>query len=169
MTPKDFANAHAHVLGALLGRGDPDLTEQVKTPIAPSRVMYAGLDAWLPVEGEVINELGLRRAGADALRDNSSPVLEWISEEGIAQLAIHFDLDVLDPASFRAVLFNKPDSPSDFLAGVPRGRMKPEQVVRLLQDVAGACDVVGLAITEHMPWDTLAMRNMLRQLPLLAG
>jgi hypothetical protein len=39
--------------------------------------------------------------------------------------------------------------------------MKPEQVVSLLQDVARACDVVGLAITEHMPWDRLAMRNML--------
>jgi arginase len=112
---------------------------------------------------------GLRRAGADALRDSSSPVLEWISDQGISQLAIHFDLDVLDSASFRAVVFNKPDSQPGFLAGVPRGRMKPEQVVRLLQDVGRACDVVGLAITEHMPWDTLAMRNMLRRLPLLAG
>jgi hypothetical protein len=47
--------------------------------------------------------------------------------------------------------------------------MTQGQVVRLSQDVAGACDVVGLTIAEHMPWDTLAMRNMLRQLPLLAG
>src|SRR5262245_26463713 len=28
MTPRDYPNAHAHVLGALLGRGDPDLTGQ---------------------------------------------------------------------------------------------------------------------------------------------
>lgn len=62
-------------------------------------------------------------------------------------------------------LVHDPTSLREFLGG----RMKPEQVVRLLQDVARACDVVGLAITEHMPWDTLAMRNMLRQLPLLAG
>ena len=48
-------------------------------------------------------------------------------------------------------------------------RMLPEQVVRLLSDVASACDVVGLAITEHTPWDTLAMRNMLRQLPLMSS
>ncbi|MGA8659507.1 MAG: arginase family protein [Chthoniobacterales bacterium] len=121
MTPKDFAHAHAQVLGALLGRGDTDLTGEVRTPVASSRVMYAGLDAWLPVEADVINELGLRRAGADALRDSSSPVLEWISDQGISQLAIHFDLDVLDPTSFRAVVFNKPGSRPDFLAGVPRG------------------------------------------------
>jgi arginase len=115
MTPKDFAHAHAQVFGVLLARGDTDLTGEVKTPVAPSRVMYAGLDAWLPVEGDVINELGLRRAGADALRDSSSPALEWISDQGISQLAIHFDLDVLDPASFRAVVFNKPDSQPGFL------------------------------------------------------
>ena len=66
LTPKDFAQGNAQVLGALLGRGDPDLVGEVDTPVKPSRVMYAGLDAWMPVEGEVINELGLRRAGSDA-------------------------------------------------------------------------------------------------------
>jgi hypothetical protein len=30
----------------------------------------------------------------------------------------------------------------------------------------GACDTVGLAIAEHLPWDTLAARDMLRELPL---
>src|SRR5262249_34786156 len=54
------------------------------------------------------------------------------------------------------------------LSGVARGRMLSDQVVRLLGDVArAACDVVGLAITEHLPWDTLAIRNMLRRLPLM--
>jgi arginase len=47
--------------------------------------------------------------------------------------------------------------------------MLPDQVVRLLRDVARASDVVGLAITEHLPWDTLAMRDMLRQLPLMTN
>jgi arginase len=108
MTPKDFAQGNAQVLGALLGRGDPELVGEVKTPLASPRVMFAGLDAWLPVEGEVINELGLRRAGAAALTDSSLPVLDWIANEGIIHLAIRFDLDVLDPPTFRPLLFNKP-------------------------------------------------------------
>jgi hypothetical protein len=45
----------------------PDPVGEIDTPVKPSRVMHAGLDAWTPVESEVINELGLRRAGADAL------------------------------------------------------------------------------------------------------
>ena len=169
LTPKDFSHAHAHVLGALLGRGDPDLANEVDVPVKPSHVMYAGLDAWMPVEDDVIKALGLRHAGAASLAETSAPVLDWIAEQGITHLAIHFDLDVLDPAVFRPLLFNKPHLAPDAFEGVPRGRMRPEQVVELLQDVAQACDVVGLAITEHLPWDTLAMRDMLRRLPLLSG
>jgi arginase len=169
LTPKDTPHAHAQVLGALLGRGDPDLVGEVDTPVKPSYVMYAGLDTWMPVEGEVINELGLRRARSDALADSSTPVLDWIASEGITQLAVHFDVDVLDPKKFGPVLFNNPDAPADAWADVPRGRMAPDQVVRLLQDVAAACDMVGLAIAEYMPWEAMATRNMLRKLPLLAG
>ena len=39
---------------------------------------------------------------------------------------------------------------------------------RLLRDVATACDIVGLAIAEYMPWEAIATRNLLRKLPLLA-
>ena len=168
LTPNETPHAHAQVLGALLGRGDPDLVGEVDTPIKRSRVMYAGLDAWMPVEGEVIDELGLRRAGADLLADTSSPVLDWIAEQGITRLAIHFDIDVIDPAKFGPVLFNDPNAAPNFLTGVPRGRLAPDQVVRLLQDVAAACDVVGLAIAEYMPWEAITTRNMLRKLPLLS-
>ena len=168
LTPRDFAQGNAQVLGALLGRGDPELAGEVDVPVKPSRVMYAGLDAWMPVEGEVIDGLGLRHAGAASLSDTSAPVLDWIASERIAHLAIHFDVDVLNPTKFGPVLFNEPDAATDALAGVPRGRMAPDTVVRLLQDVAAACDVVGLAIAEYMPWEAITTRNMLRKLPLLS-
>ena len=167
MTPKDYPNAHAHVLGALMGQGDADLANEVETPLAPSRVMYAGLDAWSPVEDEVIRGLGIRHAASAALAETSSPVLDWIAGEGIERLAIHFDLDVLDPSTFRPLLFNKPGLPPGAFSDVPRGRMLPDQAVRLLRDADQACDIVGLAITEHLPWETLAMRDMLRRLPLM--
>ena len=169
LTPKDTPHAHAHVLGALLGRGDPELVGEVDTPLKPSRVLYAGLDTWAPVEGEVINELGLHRAGSDALAHSSAPVLEWLASESITHLAVHFDIDVIDPKKFGPVLFNNPDAPPDAWADVPRGRLTPDHVVRLLHDVAAACDIVGLAIAEYMPWEAIATRKMLRKLPLLAG
>jgi arginase len=167
MRPEHFSHAHAHVLGMLMGEGDPDFVGEVKVPVDPARVMYAGLNDWTEVEDQIIRRLRLRYAGADALAETSQPVLEWIAAQTITHLAVHFDLDVLDPALFRPLLFNKPDVAEDTFAGIPQGRMRPEQVVRLLSDVAGATDVVGLAITEHLPWDVLELRNALRKLPLL--
>ena len=52
---------------------------------------------------------------------------------------------------------------------VPRGWKAPEHVVRLLHDGAAAGDIVGLAMTEYMPWKAIATRRLLRKLPLLGG
>jgi arginase len=67
-----------------------------------------GLTPGYQSRGEVINELGLRRAGADSLANTSSPVLDWIANERITHLAIHFDIDVRNPTKFGPVLFNEP-------------------------------------------------------------
>lgn len=40
---------------------------------------------------------------------------------------------------------------------------------RLLNEMAGVTDIVGLGITEHLPWDALALRDILRRLPLLGS
>jgi len=50
---------------------------------------------------------------------------------------------------------------------VPRGRMAPEHVVRLLHDGAAAGAIVGLALTAYLPWEATATRTLLRKLPLL--
>ena len=92
------------------------------------------------------------------------PLLFANRENEIAHLAIHL---IYSSSPLRRS-FNKPGLPEDAFAGVPRGRMKLEQVVRLLRDVDAACDVVGIAIAEHLPWETLATRDLVRQLPLLS-
>ena len=42
-TPDQYENAHAQVLGALLGNGDPGLTGSVARPLDPRKVMIAGI------------------------------------------------------------------------------------------------------------------------------
>ena len=169
LTPQDWPHAHTYVVSALLGRGDPKLAGEVDVPIRPTHVMYAGLDTWSAVEGKTIEGLGLRHASAAALADGSTPVLDWIAGEGIQHVAVHFDVDVLDPRTFGPVLFNNPDPAADPLVGVPRGRLSPDHVVRLLGDVSKVCDIVGLAIAEYMPWEAIATRNLLKRLPLFGG
>ncbi|WP_321906911.1 arginase family protein [Paraburkholderia tropica] len=167
MTPRDFPHAHAMVLGNLLGEGDTDFTSAVRRPLRPTHVMYAGLNETLAVETAMIARLGLRHAGPAELASDSAPVLRWLKEIDAKRVAIHFDLDVLDASRFRSLLFANPETPPNTFDGVAQGSMTIEQVTRLIGDVAAVTDVVGIGITEHLPWDALAMKSMLARMPLL--
>lgn len=168
-TTEDFTNAHTMVLGNLLGGGDPEMAAEVPVKIASNRVMYAGLreEGLTEQERSVIDERGLRVASPAALEATSEPVLRWIAEEGIAHLAIHLDLDVLDPRQFRSVLFAEPEPEIDWLAMYPAGQMTFGQVQRLCTDVAAATDVVAMGIAEHLPWDAWNLQSMLAGLPVI--
>lgn len=169
LTPKEFEHAHAMVLGNLLGEGDPDFARAVKRPLKPANIMYAGLQETMDVETVTIKRLGLRSASPTDLANTSEPVLKWLKETGARHLAIHLDLDVLDPSIFRSLLFAQPNVPADTFEGIAQGKMTMDQVVRLLRDVANVVDVVGMGVAEHLPWDALALKNMLASLPLLGN
>lgn len=167
MSPAEFSHAHAHVLGMLLGRGDEEFTAEVERKLDPARVMIAGMSAWTEAEGPILQQLGIRHTPAADIADGSQPIIDWIEAEGITHLAVHFDLDVLDPAHFSPLLFNRPDQPEGAFDGIVQGTMRLERVVRLLQDVSHACDVVGLGIAEFLRWDMLRLKNALASLPLI--
>ncbi len=174
ITPAESEHGHTMVLGNLLGEGDPAFAALVKRPIRPENVMFAGrrdtsdhFAAIQAKEKEMFDRLNLRTAGPEALADTSEPVLHWLRSIGAKHVAIHLDLDVLDPRLFRSLLFSNPDPLVPSVDTYPSGRMTMAQIVRLLSDVSQAVDVVGLGITEHLPWDSLALRNMLADLPLI--
>jgi arginase len=166
-TLKDTGHAHAQVLGMLLGEGDRDFVGEVDIPVRPSKVMYAGLDEWSANEQKVIDRLNLRHSSSRELSGYSNAILKWIADEDIKQLAVHLDVDAILPGRFPPILFNKPGTDKTILSGVPRGRLEPEHVVRLLRDVSAACEIVGLAITEYISWDAIETRKLLSQLPLV--
>ena len=167
MSAAEFSHAHAHVLGMLLGRGDQDFTDEVPVKLTASRVMIAGMKAWTRAEDAILKYLGIQHIPSTAIAENSQPVLDWIKAEGITHLAVHFDLDVLDPAHFSPLLFNKPDVPEGEFDGIEQGEARLEHIVRLLNDVGSAADMVGLAIAEHLPWDMLGLKNSLAKLPIM--
>ncbi|MGE0581235.1 MAG: arginase family protein [Steroidobacteraceae bacterium] len=124
MSAAEFSHAHSHVLGMLLGRGDEEFTAEVERKLNPARVMIAGMNAWTQDEGRILQELGIRHTPAADIADSSQPILDWIKAEGIAHLAVHFDLDVLDAAHFSPLLFNKPDPPEGAFEGIVQGTMR---------------------------------------------
>ncbi|NKL73211.1 hypothetical protein GFM09_28935 [Rhizobium leguminosarum bv. viciae] len=48
-------------------------------------------------------------------------------------------------------------------------RMMSGQVVCPLDDIGNVADVVGLGITEHLPWDAIAPKSLLASLPLVGS
>ncbi|MBV7522328.1 hypothetical protein [Ensifer sp. ENS12] len=120
-----------------------------------------------PAERQIVDEIGLKTATPNDLLSGSEKVIAWLRQTGVRNVAIHFDLDVLDPIELRTLYFSRPDAERDAFHGIPQGRMKIAEVVRLLSDVADNCNVVGLGITEFLPWDMATVRDLLRRLPLL--
>jgi len=167
MDPSLFNHAHAMVLRNLLGEGDRAFVEAVPVPLKPHNIMYAGLHSMLDVEAELVARHQLRHAGPEALAHTSQPILDWLGEINARHLAVHFDLDVLDAGLFRALLFANPNDPPNAWDGVAQGKMTIPQIVRLLKDVAAQVEIVEIGITEHLPWDALALKQMLAELPLI--
>jgi arginase len=168
-TPEQYKNAHAHVLGALMGHGDPDLTNAVKQPIAAKNVMIAGIHDPLPYETRFIAEHGIRTCSPQQVREGAQPVMQWLNDSGIEVLAIHLDLDVLNPHNFRSLLFAKPGRGKHDFGDVAEGKLNIPDVLKLVGEVMTEKQVVGMTIAEHMPWDALNLQQMMQQLPLLGA
>lgn len=152
----EYTGYHAMALTAVMGMGDNKIMEMLPAKISPNKAMIVGLRAW---DEEVIPErqkqLGLKSVSPAEVKESSQAVLDWIKATGASKVVIHFDLDVLDPAEIIAAVGTDPDG------------MKIAEVVRLINDIASAYDVVGLTVAEPMPRMAIKIKNMLEQLPLI--
>lgn len=165
-SPDMTSHLHEMPLSNLLGRNPGSEITRVHCPFPAEKVFMAGLiEERLRPMDQACRDLHLRTASPEALARSSEPVLEWIRETGIRRLAVHWDLDVLSPVDFRSIYPAEPDTdPDAFPAAV--GRMKLREVGRLLADASSAAELVGLSITEHLPWDAFRMRETLAGIPL---
>ncbi|MFP7223902.1 arginase family protein [Priestia filamentosa] len=165
-TPEHFENHHAHVLANLLGIGDEEFVASVPKKVNPDNILYVGLNDWQPSEKKVMEQFNLSAVTPEELVEDSLPVLNWLEKVKPSKVFIHFDLDVLDLREFRSLLIANPTTYEKMKNQAPTGSSM-ETIIRVLQDVAKSQDIVGLGITEHFPWDTYNLQNMLQRLPLL--
>lgn len=158
-TPDNHPNFNAMVLSALLGIGDPQFVAEVPKPLDPGRVLYIGLRAMLDHRDELYKRfnVSIPYITAEQVEHTSGPVIEWLRSTGAAHVAVHFDLDVLDPSDFKSAF------------GIDPNGLRAEAAIRLLADVGKVVDIVGLGITEYMPRDAMLLADMLRRLPIVSG
>jgi len=168
MTPKQYANSHAHVLGALMGNGDKDLTSIVKNPVKSNKVLIAGINNPTPYETQFLKEHNICTYSPEEIREDNCKKLEnWIKKENIKHLAIHLDLDVLNYHNFRSLYFSNPNAKDGEFDGIAKGKLEIAEVLNLIKFVDIHTQIVGLSIAEHLPWDAINLKAMLNELPLL--
>jgi arginase len=167
--PAQTSSAHAHVLAMLMGEGDKGLSKALLRPIKPQQILYVGLTETSPFETDFIRDHGIARLSPNDLAGSPNKVLEWVRASGVKKVAVHFDVDVLDPALYGFLLFNQPDAAPGKWDDVPKGRMTLEEVARILSAVDTEADIVGLAIAEYLPWDAICLSGWLSTLPLLGA
>lgn len=164
----DHNSHHVHemVLANLLNAGAPTFNNQVTHHIAPDHVMLAGLkyDELRDMD-QTVNQSNLAYATPADLRHDNHAVIDWLQTNHIRHVAVHWDLDVLDPNDFRSIYPAEPHTDvNQFPAAV--GELTLQQVFSLLTEIGQTSDLVGLSIAEHLPWDAINLRRGLAGLPI---
>lgn len=159
--PSSSSHLHEMPLANLLGQNSGSEITRTENRYEADKIFLAGLiEEHLRDMDMACKDLNIRIAPPEELEENSSTVLNWIHETGVKYVAVHWDLDVLSPEDFRCIYPAEPYTDVDeFPAAV--GRMTLKGISRLLSDVAEHVEIVGLSVTEHLPWDAMNLRAAL--------
>lgn len=160
-----YPNAHAMVLGSLMGHGAAQLATQMKNPVfKPDEILYVGLQPLHDYQEKFLKDLGV---------DYKVQELEFVSNDEIRafmsrfnHILVHFDIDVLDEHFFHSTYFANPELVGDGAGG---GRMRMEKLSEVLRLIAENADVVGFTIAEYLPFDEHRLHKMLSGIKLFTA
>ena len=163
-TIKHSTRNHEMVLENLMSGKGSTIADTIKYPINDKKVMLAGLiyDE-LREKDKNVDKRHLHYATPHLLKENSDSILNWIKDNHIKHLAIHFDLDVLDPKDFRSIYPAEPHL-ANFDAAI--GKLNLSDITRIVQDVSHMVTIVGFTIAEYLPWDAMRLRETLSNIPI---
>ena len=157
-TPQSqYPGYHAMAVAALTGRGDADVQALLPATVPPGRVALAGLHAWDEDDIPNVADWGIRSFSPGELRESTRPLLDWVAATGCSRAAIHFDVDTIDSNEIVLGLGAEPDG------------LTSAQVRRIVADLDGAADVVGLTVAEFIPRQVIHLQQILRAFPLISG
>ena len=151
-----YPGYHAMAVSALTGHGDPDVLRRLPATIPPSRVALVGMHNWTDGSLPAVAEAwGLPVFPPDALRSESSGLLDWLRGTGASRVAIHFDVDTIDADEVQLGL------------GADRGGLTSAEARRVVADVSAEAEVVALTIAEFFPRQVMHLKQILAGFPLL--
>ena len=162
-TPKDgYPQAHAMVLGSLLGHGAPQISEQMKNPkFKPDELLYIGLQPLHDYQEKFLKDVGVNFKIQDKEFLNDEEIETFFKR--FEHILIHLDIDVLDEHFFHSTYFANPNLVGD---GATGGKMKMEKLAEILKLITNNTNVVGFTIAEYLPFDEHKLHKMFSEIKL---
>lgn len=151
----EYTGYHAMAVTACMGLGDKDIVDMLPAKFAPSKILIAGLCSLDKDAERRLPDTGIGTLSPKELRADPASVANWLVGTKASKVAIHFDLDVLDPSELAAAVDRR------------SGEMKINEVLRIIKSISLNYDVVGLTIAEHLPDVEIKIRKILSELPLM--
>lgn len=157
-TPADgYPNAHAMVLGTLLGGGSEVLRSEMKNKaFRPDQLLYVGLQGLHDYQQAFLDKMHVDYHVQDqAILPNEA--IEVFAKR-FQHVLVHFNIDALDEHLFHSTYFANPELVGDGSGG---GWMTIDQVGSTLRLIESSTSIVGLTIAEYLPFDEERLHKML--------
>ena len=162
-SPKDgYPNAHAMVLGSLMGYGDNSLSNMMKNnKFNPDEILYVGLQNLHDYQKNFLNNTGVNYKIQTNKFISNNEIHKFIKR--FDHILVHFDIDVLDEHFFHSTYFANSELVGDGAGG---GKMTIEKLTEILRCITDNSDIVGFTIAEYLPFDEHTLYKMLTEIKL---
>ena len=162
-SPKDgYPNAHAMVLGSLMGYGDKSLSNMMKNnKFNPDEILYVGLQNLHDYQKNFLNNTGVNYKIQTNKFISNNEIHKFIKR--FDHILVHFDIDVLDEHFFHSTYFANSELVGDGAGG---GKMTIEKLTEILRCITDNSDIVGFTIAEYLPFDEHKLYKMLTEIKL---
>ena len=160
-SPKDgYPNAHAMVLGSLMGYGDNSLSNMMKNnKFNPDEILYVGLQNLHDYQKNFLNNTGVNYKIQTNKFISNNEIHKFIKR--FDHILVHFD--VLDEHFFHSTYFANSELVGDGAGG---GKMTIEKLTEILRCITDNSDIVGFTIAEYLPFDEHKLYKMLTEIKL---
>lgn len=156
-TVKDgYPNAHAMVLGSLMGHGAEQLSSQMRNDkFKPDEILYVGLQPLHDYQERYLSEAGVNYKVQDKEFVGDDEIKEFMDR--FDHILVHFDIDVLDERFFHSTYFANSELVGDGAGG---GKMTMDKLSEVLSCISDNADIVGFTVAEYLPFDEHRLYKM---------
>ena len=151
-----YPNAHAFVLGSLLGEEETKITKLMKNKkFTSDQVLYVELQEIHKYQEKFLKEKNINyKIQTDEFLTNEE-IKDFIKK--FDYILVYLDIDVLDENLFHSTYFANKELIGD---GSGSGKMTMEKLSEILSIIDENANIVGFTIAEYLPFDEHKLNKM---------